>query len=206
MAINDNVKLEDDILNFLNEITFKRCDNEEELRIEFQNQLNIIARTLDLTKTHLIFRNETRLKEGRSDFLYGNTIIEYKRYNRLSNDTELSEAIKQLKEYMFDDKFKDFQMFGFIFDGVRLEHYLKTQNNEIKKIFDGKINVTNVKKLFNTIFENGIKQVSSINIQRDFAILSNGGILVEHNVVTNLLKEIYNLLKKEIIKKQSYYI
>ena len=35
MAINDNVKLEDDILNFLNEITFKRCDNEEELRIEF---------------------------------------------------------------------------------------------------------------------------------------------------------------------------
>lgn len=99
MAINDNVKLEDDILNFLNEITFKRCDNEEELRIEFQNQLNIIARTLDLTKTHLIFKNETRLKEGRSDFLYGNTIIEYKRYNRLSNDTELSEAIKQLKEY-----------------------------------------------------------------------------------------------------------
>lgn len=201
MAINDNVKLEDDILNFLNEITFKRCDNEEELRIEFQNQLNIIARTLDLTKTHLIFKNETRLKEGRSDFLYGNTIIEYKRYNRLSNDKELSEAIKQLKEYMFDDKFKDFQMFGFIFDGVRLEHYLKTQNNEIKKIFDGKINVTNVKKLFNTIFENGIKQVSSINIQRDFAILSNGGILVEHNVVTNLLKEIYNLLKKRDNKK-----
>ena len=69
MDINNDVKLEEDILNFLNEITFKKCDNEEELRIEFQNQFNIIARTLDLTKTHLIFKNETRLKDGRSDFL-----------------------------------------------------------------------------------------------------------------------------------------
>ena len=189
------------MLNFVNEDTFKKCNNEEELRVEFQNQLNVIARELDLTKTYLSFRNEIKLKEGRSDFLYGNTIIEYKRYNRLSNDNELNSAIKQLKEYMMDDKFENFQIFGFIFDGVKLEHYIKTQNNKITKIFEGKIDIKNALILIKTIFQNGIRQISSMNIQRDFAILSNGGTMIENTVTLDLLREIYNLLNSKTNKK-----
>ncbi|KEZ24044.1 hypothetical protein [Ureaplasma diversum] len=196
MKFDEDGTINEDILNFLNEDTFKGSNNEEELRIEFQNQLNHIARALNLTKNHLTFRYESKLNGGRCDFLYGNTIIEYKKYNKLANPNELDKSVNQLKEYIQDNKFKDLQMFGFVFDGCTLEHYVKTQDNEVKKIFGGKITIENAQKLISIIFKNGLRQISPINIQRDFSILSNGGTIVKDNVITKLVRNIYDLLKK----------
>lgn len=89
--------LRDFLFKFINEKTFKNCENEEELRVEFQNLLNELARKMELTDSYLSFKNETRLRIGRSDFLYGNTIIEYKKYGKLSNFKEKEKAKKTIK-------------------------------------------------------------------------------------------------------------
>lgn len=92
-------------------------------------------------------------------------------------------------------------MYGFIFDGITLEYYIKNQNNEVNQIFDGILDIKNAIILFDTIFENGIKEISSMNITRDFAVLSNGGTIIKDNTSLKLLRNIYELLTKKENKK-----
>lgn len=52
--------------------------------------------------------------------------------------------------------------------------------------------------------ENNKKEISSINIQQDFAILTNGGIKVKENIVLEMLRNIYILFESEQAEKNQF--
>ena len=52
--------------------------------------------------------------------------------------------------------------------------------------------------------KNRKKEMSSINIQQDFAILSNGGTQVRENIVLEMLRNIYILFEQNKIKENQF--
>lgn len=56
-----------------------KTKNEEDFRFCFENELNSLLRKLGFISNDFeIFSHETKNEFGRTDFQYGNTIIEYK--------------------------------------------------------------------------------------------------------------------------------
>lgn len=186
------------ITNFIKENKFKNCNNEEELRQQLQNELNLYARKMGITNTYINFRNENNLVSGRTDFVYGNSIIEFKTYDKLSSKHQLESSRHQLFKYLTDIKYHNLQMYGFLFDGVKLESYVKDRDNNISPISDSnQINVENVHNFLNIIFNQNHKIISPWNIQNDFAILTNGGTLIKQSKSLELLRSIYRLLTSQ---------
>ncbi|WP_036459111.1 hypothetical protein [Mycoplasma leonicaptivi] len=193
--------IEEFIFEFVKKENFINTKNEENLKILFQQQINDLARKLEITDKYLDFQNETPLNEGRTDFQYGNTIIEYKKYNKLSIEKELKKAREQIHKYLQSEKYKNTVMYGFIFDGVTLEYYEKNLNNIVKKVGDSELDVNNTRNLIDKLLYTGKSILSPINIESDFAVLELGGTKVKHSSSLELVREIYTLLTLKNNKK-----
>ncbi len=115
-----------------------KTTNEENLRYVFENELNSLLRKIEyIDKDYEFFSHETKNDNGRTDFQYGNTIIEYKKFNLLKNKNTLTKFQKQTENYLKDERFSGFKMFGFLFDGVQIYAYTKDEDDKIS--FDKKI-------------------------------------------------------------------
>ncbi len=60
--------------------------------------------------------------KGRTDALYSNLVIEFKKYNLLSSDAELKSAIRQIREQYLEkiDEHKKPNFVGIVFDGKKI--------------------------------------------------------------------------------------
>ena len=104
--------------------------SETDLGSIFENETNKLLRDLGfIGSSYEVFSHESKNKSGRTDFQYGNTIIEYKKYNLLgkklsSKKPDISAEQKQIQDYLKDPKFSGFKMYGFLFDGVYMYIYI----------------------------------------------------------------------------------
>lgn len=162
----------------------KKSKNENDLIYIFESELNQLLQKLGFIKNgYEIFSHETKISSGRLDFQYGNTIIEYKKYNLLANKNKIDEYKNQIKNYLNDSKFYGIKMYGFLFDGVYLYSYTKEDNNTIieNTLYNGILTNNNLDFFIKTIFNSGIITISPTNFKRDFGIIdaSNNNLLNE---------------------------
>lgn len=179
-------------------------DNEEDFRICFENELNALLRDLGfIKKAYEIFHHESKTTGGRTDFQYGNTLIEYKKYNTLAKDKKLSTHQKQLQNYLKDNRFSGFTMFGFLFDGVQIYSYKKNEKDNIN--FDekhsGKLNPQNLSFFISTIFQSGTRALSPINLKNDFGIIDKQNRLLENDEVISLAQLLFEKLKNTTLAR-----
>ncbi|WP_240811469.1 hypothetical protein [Campylobacter helveticus] len=194
------------------EFLFKLCskssplsykDNEEDFRICFENELNELLRTLGfIKKGYEVFLHESKRAGGRTDFQYGNTLIEYKKYGTLDNK-KLPNYQKQLQNYLLDKGFNGFAMFGFLFDGVSIYAYKKDENDKI--IFDekhsGELNPSNLAFFIATIFQSGIRALSPMNLKNDFGIMDKNNRLLDNDEVRLLAQFLFEKLKNTKLER-----
>lgn len=194
------------------EFLFKLCskssplsykDNEEDFRICFENELNELLRTLGfIKKGYEVFLHESKRAGGRTDFQYGNTLIEYKKYGTLDNK-KLPNYQKQLQNYLLDKGFNGFVVFGFLFDGVSIYAYKKDENDKI--IFDekhsGELNPSNLAFFIATIFQSGIRALSPMNLKNDFGIMDKNNRLLDNDEVRLLAQFLFEKLKNTKLER-----
>ncbi|AFI05263.1 Eco57I restriction-modification methylase domain-containing protein [Helicobacter cetorum] len=175
--------------------------SENDLAHIFENELNTLLRELGfIDSSYENFRHENKNAYGRTDFQYGNTIIEYKKYNRLKNDRETDKALEQIQNYLKDERFNGFKMFGFLFDGASVYAYTKEINNEIvyKEEYSGVINAKNLDFLIKSLFNSGLISISPTNFKKDFGIVDAfNNKLLDNDEVRNLAKIFFNTLQNE---------
>lgn len=154
----------------------KHAKSEEDLRYIFENELNLLLRNLGFIETYEPFQHERHHSNGhiggKSDFLYGNTIIEYKAFNLLSKKDIETEKI-QAQNYLKDEKYLGIKMFGFLFDGVRLFIYTKDEKDTIteNEKYGGILTAESFDVFLKTLFGNGVCQMSAQNLTSDFGII-----------------------------------
>lgn len=174
-----------------------KTSNEDNLRTRFENELNSLLRRLGfIGEDYEIFEHETANESGRTDFQYGNTIIEYKAFSLLSNKDKLPAFQEQIQKYLKAQKFSGFKMFGFLFDGLSLHSYTKDENDKIiYNVADsGKLTSINLDKMIKTIFQSGIVAISPNNLQRDFGIIDKYDKLMQNDEVLSLNKHLLKVL------------
>lgn len=176
-----------------------KTTNEEDLKYHFENLLNNLLKNLGFIDDYEVFSHETKNANGRTDFQYGNTIIEYKKYNLLSNSSELSKAKKQTQNYLKDNRFKGFKVFAFLFDGVKLFCYEKDEKDNInfKNDFNEELNHKSLNNLIETIFATGIITISPTNIKKDFGIIDKNNKISNNIEVLDLLRHLFKILTNE---------
>lgn len=183
----------------------KQDGSETDLGSIFENEINKLLRDLAfIDNGYEIFSHESKVLKGkRTDFQYGNTIIEYKKYDLLgkklsSKKADISAEQKQIQNYLKESKFSGFKMYGFLFDGTHIYMYIKDENDKITsdKTNSGKLNSTNLKILIQTIFNGGIVAISPTNLKRDFGIIgATNDKLLDNDEVINLAKYLFTLLQ-----------
>ncbi|WP_267524937.1 N-6 DNA methylase [Campylobacter sp. MG1] len=174
--------------------------SEEDFRFCFENKLNSLLRDLGFISNDFeMFSHESKNEFGRTDFQYGNTIIEYKQYNRLSNPTELKKAQQQTQNYLEDSRFKGFKIFAFLFDGVKIFSYEKDELDNIifNEDLSGDLDSKKIDKLILSIFSSGITAISPDNIKRDFGIIDKFDNLSKNDEVLSLLRYLFSILLNE---------
>lgn len=180
--------------------------SETDLAFIFENELNKLLRDLGFIENeYVVFRHENKNINGRSDFQYGNTIIEYKRYNLLGkkNDSKtqsITEELDQTRDYLEDPKFCGFKMYGFLFDGTHLYIHQKNENDEIKydKTNSGKLTQKNLNLFITTIFHSGVVSISPTNLKKDFGIVcATSNRILKNPEVKELAKFFFLTLKNE---------
>ncbi|WP_208364224.1 N-6 DNA methylase [Helicobacter pylori] len=174
--------------------------SENDLAHIFENELNALLRGLSFTSSNYEnFRHENNNAYGRTDFQYGNTIIEYKKYNRLKNEKETHKASEQIKNYLKDERFNGFKMFGFLFDGASVHAYIKETNNEItyKEEYSGSLNARSLDFFIKSLFNSGLVNISPTNFKKDFGIIDTDNKLLDNHEIRNLAKFFFNTLKDE---------
>lgn len=181
-----------------NDSKISKAKSEEDLRSIFENELNTLLRELNfINNDYIIFEHETKHLLGRTDFIYGNTIIEYKKYNKLNNSKLVHESANQINNYLKDKKYDSIKMNGFVFDGTSIYVFEKNENNEVKfnEDFSGDINAKKMKNFINTIFNSGVRILSAENLKRDFGILDNNENKID-NLSLKLVRYLFNQLKE----------
>lgn len=123
--------------NFIKKIckvdsNISKAKTEEDLRSIFESDLNQLLRDLEFIQSdYIIFEHETKHSSGRTDFLYGNTIIEYKKYGILKSKDIFIKSQQQIKSYLYDKQYDSIKMYGFIFDGKVICAFEKDEKNVI---------------------------------------------------------------------------
>ena len=193
-------KYEEFIKNICNiNSCLSKGNTEEDLRSSFENELNRLLRELEfINNDYIMFEHETKHLSGRTDFLYGNTIIEYKRYGIIENEKIVEKSKEQLIKYLTDKKYDTIKMYGFIFDGKKIYALEKEENDSIifHKEISGEINAKNMKYFINTIFNSGVRILSAKNLKNDFGILDNNERIV-NNITLKLIRHLFSILINE---------
>ncbi|WP_139452218.1 SAM-dependent DNA methyltransferase [Campylobacter armoricus] len=179
--------------------------SEIDLGYIFENEINKLLRDLNFTNNYEFFNHEKTNMYGRTDFQYGNTIIEYKKYGLLkkkikSKTSNINTEQYQTQNYLKDPKFSGFKMYGFLFDGVYIYIYTKDENNAITydATNSGKLTRKNLDILIKTLFGSGIIHISPTNLKRDFGIVSaTTNQILDNDEVRNLAKYLFTILKDE---------
>lgn len=180
--------------------------SEADLRSIFENEINKLLRDLGFIGSgYELFSHENKNINGQTDFQYGNTIVEYKKYNLLgkkltSNKPDITEEQNQIQDYLKDPKFSGFKMYGFLFDGVYLYSYSKDENDIITQdtTHSGKLIGKNLDFFIRTIFQAGIIAISPTNLKRDFGIVNaTTNQILDNDDVRNLAKYLFRNLKDE---------
>ncbi|HEB7536809.1 TPA: N-6 DNA methylase [Campylobacter coli] len=180
--------------------------NETNLGSIFENEANKLLRDLGfIGNGYEVFSHESKNIRGRTDFQYGNTIIEYKKYNLLgiklsSKKPDISEEQNQIQDYLKDPKFSGFKMYGFLFDGAYIYIYIKDEDDTITHdaTNSGKLTRKNLDILIKTLFGSGIIAISPANLKRDFGIVSaTTNQILDNDEVRNLAKYLFVTLKNE---------
>lgn len=179
--------------------------SETDLGSIFENEVNQLLRDLNFTKGYEIFIHEGKNSNGRTDFQYGNTLIEYKKYDLLgkklhSKTPDIKAEQEQIQGYLKDPKFSGFKINGFLFDGTHIYAYIKDENDVI--IFDnansGKLTSKNLDFLIKTLFHSGIVSLSPTNLKRDFGIINaTTNQILDNDEIRNLAKYLFANLKDE---------
>lgn len=185
--------------------------SETDLGIIFENELNKLLKDLGFIENgYMVFRHENKNTNGWTDFQYGNTIVEYKKYNLLgkknnSKTQNIESELEQIQKYLKDPKLSGFKMYGFLFDGTHLYIYTKDENDEIK--YDnksGQLTQKNLKFLINTIFRSGIISISPSNLRQDFGIVcATSNKILNNHEVKDLAKFFFLKLKDEKLKPRT---
>ena len=110
MAILNLREIQNKINNLFNDlnnaIEKSRFSNEEKLKIEFLTVFNGFFKEHEIDFSSFIDYEVSKIGtlkiNGRLDALYGSLVIEFKRYDYLSNKTQLEEALKQVKDKYLD--------------------------------------------------------------------------------------------------------
>lgn len=174
-----------------------KTTNEENLRNVFENELNKLLRNLNfIGNEYEIFEHESKNTSGRTDFQYGNTIIEYKKYGLLAQSKDINKWQIQLQNYLKDARFSGFRIYGFLFDGRHLHSYTKNENDEIIYNGGGQLNGSNLDEMIRTLFSSGIVAISPNNLKKDFAIIDKFDNVLVHSEALNLAKYLLKLLHK----------
>lgn len=210
MVIYDFFKLDKAKQNKFDNFKLKICSknsplatktsNEEDFRFCFENEINILLRDLEfIGNDYEFFSHENKNEKGRTDFQYGNTIIEYKTYNRLSKQKDLQNGQKQIQDYLKDKRFSGFVMFGFLFDGVQIYAYKKDENDIITHDSknSGILTASNLTNLIITIFHSGIVAISPNNLKKDFGIVNKFNHLSKNYEILDLVKYILKALNNK---------
>lgn len=172
----------------------------------FENEINKLLRDLGFIGSgYELFSHESKNISGRTDFQYGNTIVEYKKYNllgkKLSSKTpDITAEQNQTQDYLKDAKFSGFKMYGFLFDGVYLYTYLKDENDTIiaDTTHSGKLTAKKLDFFIKTVFQTGIIAISPTNLKRDFGIVNaTTNQILDNDNVRNLAKYLFKNLKYE---------
>lgn len=180
--------------------------SETDLGSIFENETNKLLRDLGFIGSgYEVFNHENKNISGKTDFQYGNTIIEYKKYNLLgtklsSKKPNISKEQNQIQDYLKDPKFSGFKMYGFLFDGTYIYIYIKDENDTITydATNSGKLTRKNLDILIKTLFGSGIIAISPTNLKRDFGIVSaTTNQILDNDEVRNLAKYLFIILKDE---------
>jgi hypothetical protein len=130
--------------------------------------------------------------KGRTDALYSNLVIEFKKHNLLSSNAELKSAIKQIREQYLEkiDEERKPNFVGIVFDGKKIVFVKYDIKNKVwlesirdfseNSLFDWILLLVGVKK----------KQVHPTLLRRDFAIDSS--VIRKH--ITVLYKKLCSAL------------
>ncbi|MBE6429541.1 MAG: SAM-dependent DNA methyltransferase [Campylobacter sp.] len=180
--------------------------SEMDLGYIFENEVNKLLRDLKfIGNGYEIFKHESKNINGRTDFQYGNTIIEYKKYGLLKRklifeNSDISAEQRQITHYLKDPNFSNFKIYGFLFDGTYIFIYQKDENDKIilDNINSGKLTIRNLDIMIRTIFGSGIIAISPINIKRDFGIVSaTTNQILKNDEVIDLAKYLFKVLQDE---------
>jgi len=169
----DFERLYSDMLDVINACKFS---SEAKLRQLTEERLNYFLRKfgIDLTAIREYESDSIGLIKvnGRTDALYSNLVIEFKRYDRLSSNAELTSALKQIKEQYLDriNKEKKRNFVGIVFDGKAI---IFVKYDEVNDVWIDDIKDFSENSLFDWILLLvGVnkKQVHSSLLKRDFSI------------------------------------
>lgn len=177
--------------------------SEVDLGCIFENELNSLLRALNFTKDYEIFIHEAKNRGGRTDFQYGNTIIEYKKYNLLGTKLHsktpcIKDEQKQIQNYLKDPKFSGFKMYGFLFDGTHIYAYIKDENDTLsfEEQNSGKLTSKKLDFFIKSLFHSGLISLSPTNLKRDFGIINaSNNQLLDNDEIRNLAKYLFAKLK-----------
>lgn len=167
--------------------------NEEKLKIETEKRILSFLNKHGIDLTSKVqyeassIGNTTKIT-GRIDALYGNVVIEYKKYGILNKKSNLTKGINQLREQYLNklqDKIKP-KFIGILFDGVNII-FIKFNKNisdweERQEIF----NQDNLYEWILYITGSSKKQVTPQLLKNDFSL--------NQNYVTKFIHQLYNKL------------
>ncbi len=174
--------------------------SENDLAHIFENELNALLRNLGFAKSdYENFRHENSNVYGRTDFQYGNTIIEYKKYERLKSEKETKKALDQIKNYLHDERFSGFRMFGFLFDGSSVHACIKEANGAIiyKEEYSGSLNHKNLDFFIKSLFGSGLISISPTNFKKDFGLIDTNNKLLSNDETRDLAQYFFTILQDE---------
>lgn len=132
MKFNIN-EIKNKFSNFYKDIEFgiecSQNESEEKLKAEIERRILNYLKTFNLDLSTIVQYETSEIGftkiSGRIDALYGNVIIEYKKYALLDNEKELNKALKQLKDKYLNkvtSRLKS-KYIGILFDGKNIAFY-----------------------------------------------------------------------------------
>ncbi len=167
--------------------------NEEKLKIETEKRILSFLNKHGIDLTSKVQYEASNIGgtvkiTGRIDALYGNVVIEYKKYGILNKKSNLNKGIKQLREQYLNklqEKVKP-KFIGILFDGINII-FIKFNKNtsdweERQEIF----NQDNLYEWVLYITGSSKKQVAPQLLKNDFSL--------NQDYVTKFINQLYNKL------------
>ena len=179
MKFNIN-EIKNKFSNFYKDIEFgiecSQNESEEKLKAEIERRILNYLKTFNLDLSTIVQYETSEIGftkiSGRIDALYGNVIIEYKKYALLDNEKELNKALKQLKDKYLNkvtSRLKS-KYIGILFDGKNIAFYKYNLKKDDWELEVTKFSKDSLYSWITYITGSMKKEVSPTLLKNDFSL------------------------------------